>query len=195
MAVRTGGPGASGLSLLVVPLLNTPGVDMRRLKVAGQYSAGTTFIDLEDVKVPVENLLGEEGMGMRYIMTNFNHERLSIAISTTRQARVALSAAFEYCLKREAFGKKLMDQPVVRHRLSICGGQLEAHWSWIEQFTYQMKKLPKADADRELGGLTALAKAQAGRVLDECARCAVLLFGGNGFTRSGQGETAERKKP
>lgn len=191
MAVRTGGPGASGLSMLVVPLKGYPGVTMRRIKVAGQISAGTTFIELDDVKVPVENLIGEEGMGMRYIMTNFNHERLSIAIAVTRQARVALSAAFEYCMKREAFGNTLMDQPVVRHRLAKCGAELESQWAWVEQFVYQMTKLSKAEADVELGGLTALAKAQAGRVLDECARCAVLLFGGNGFTRSGQGLIAE----
>ncbi len=164
---------------------------MRRIKVAGQISAGTTFIELDDVKVPVENLIGEEGLGMKYIMTNFNHERLTIAIGVTRQARVALSAAFEYCMKREAFGKTLMDQPVVRHRLAKCGAELESQWAWVEQFVYQMTKLSKAEADVELGGLTALAKAQAGRVLDECARCAVLLFGGNGLTRSGQGLIAE----
>ena len=190
-AVRTGGPGPSGLSLLVVPLKNHPGVSMRRLKVAGQISAGTTFIDLDDVAVPVENLIGTEGSGMKYIMTNFNHERLMIAIGGTRQARVALAAAFDYCLKREAFGKTLMDQPVVRHRLAIAGAQLESLWAWVEQFVYQMTKLEKNVADVELGGLTALAKAQTGRVLSECASCAVLLFGGNGYTRSGIGEIAE----
>ena len=94
---------------------------MRRLKVGGQVSAGTTFIELDDVKVPVENLIGEEGMGMKYIMTNFNHERLTIAIGATRQARVALGAAMEYVMKREAFGKPLIDQPVVRHRLAKAG--------------------------------------------------------------------------
>ncbi len=193
MAVRTSGPGPTGLSLLVVPLLDYPGVTMRRMKVAGQISGGTTFIELDEVKVPVENLIGEEGMGMRYIMTNFNHERLTIAIGATRQARVALSAAFEYCMQREAFGKTLMDQPVVRHRLAKCGGMLESQWAWIEQFVYQMTKLSKAEADIELGGLTALAKAQAGIVIDECARCAVLLFGGNGFTMTGRGEIVESK--
>ena len=180
MAVRTGGPGAGGLSMLVVPLKGHPGVDMRRLKVSGQISAGTTYIDLDDVEVPVENLIGEEGMGMRYIMTNFNHERLTIAISTTRQARVVLSAAFAYCLKREAFGKTLMDQPVVRHRLAKAGALLESHWAWVEQFVYQMTEMPKEEYDVELGGLTAAAKAHAGMVLKECADCAVLLFGGNG---------------
>ncbi|ETS85012.1 hypothetical protein PFICI_03037 [Pestalotiopsis fici W106-1] len=193
MAVRTGpeGSGAAGLSMMVVPLKNTPGVNMRRLKVSGQVSAGTTYIELDDVKVPVENLIGKEGMGMRYVMTNFNHERLSIAVGTTRTARVALSAAFEYILRREAFGKPLADQPVVRNRLAKAGALLESQSAWVEQFAYQMTQLPKDDADRELGGLTAMLKAQAGIVLKECADTAVLLFGGNGYTRSGQGEIAE----
>jgi len=193
MAVRTGGPGPGGLSMLVVPLLNTPGVEMRRIKVGGQTAAGTTFIELDDVKVPVENLIGVEGMGMKYVMQNFNHERLTISISCNRVSRVAIAAAFEYCLKREAFGKTLMEQPVVRHRLAKCGAELEAHWAWIEQFTYCMTKLSEEEANRELGGLTALAKAQAGRVLELCASTAVLLFGGNGYTRTGQGEIAESK--
>jgi len=71
MAVRTGGPGAAGLSMIVVPLKNYPGVTMRRLKVQGQVSAGTTYIELDDVKVPVENLIGEEGMGMKVGKSRF----------------------------------------------------------------------------------------------------------------------------
>jgi acyl-CoA dehydrogenase len=59
MAVRTGGSGAKGLSLLVVPLLDYPGVSMRRMKTTGGITSGTTFIDLEDVKVPVGNLIGQ----------------------------------------------------------------------------------------------------------------------------------------
>lgn len=193
MAVRTGGPGPTGLSMIVVPLKGYPGVTMRRLPVSGQVCGGTTYIELDNVKVPVENLIGQEGHGMRYIMTNFNHERLTIAVGVTRQARVALSAAFEYCMKREAFGKTLMDQPVVRHRLSKAGAELESMWAWVEQFLYQMSHMPKVEGDRRLGGLTALAKAKAGMVLNECAQVAVLLFGGLGFTKSGQGELVESK--
>lgn len=158
MAVRTGGPGPGGLSMLVVPLKNHPGVRMQRLKVQGQICAGTTFIELDDVEVPVENLIGEEGMGMKYIMNNFNHERLTIAIGSSRQARVVLSAAFRYCLKREAFGKTLMEQPVVRHRLAKAGALLESVWAWVEQFVYQMCHMKKEVADVELGGLTAACK-------------------------------------
>src|ERR1700736_5240205 len=77
MAVRTEGPGTQGLSMLVVPLKNYSGVTMRRIRVSGQNSAGITFIELDDVKVPVENLIGKEGSGMIYVMQNFNHERLT----------------------------------------------------------------------------------------------------------------------
>lgn len=87
-------------------------------------------------------------------------------------------------MKREAFGKTLMDQPVVRHRLAKAGAELESLWAWLETFVYQLSKLPKETADKELGGLTALAKAKAGMVLATCAEVAVLLFGGNGYTRS-----------
>lgn len=191
MAVRTGGPGAKGLSVLVVPLKGYPGVSMRRLKVAGQITGGTTYIELDDVKVPVDNLVGKEGDGMRIIMTNFNHERLVITVGVVRQCRVALSAAFSYCMKREAFGKTLMDQPVVRHRLAKAGAEVEMLHAWVEQILYQLAHLSKEEADFRLGGLTALAKAKAGMVLNECAQCAVLLFGGNGFTQTGQGELVE----
>jgi acyl-CoA dehydrogenase len=191
MAVRTGGPGPTGLSVLVVPLKNHPGVTMRRLKVAGQITGGTTYIELDDVKVPVSNLIGKEGQGMRIIMTNFNHERLVISVGVTRAARVALSAAFSYCLKREAFGKTLMDQPVVRHRLAKAGAELETMWAWVEQILYQLCHMSKEESDIQLGGLTALAKAKSAMVLNECAQVAVLLFGGNGFTQTGQGELVE----
>lgn len=193
MAVRTGPPGsgANGISLLVVPLKGHPGVAMRRLKVSGTASSGTTYIELDDVRVPAENLIGKENHGMRYIMTNFNHERLGVATGATRQARVALSAAFEYVLKREAFGKPLVEQPVVRHRLAKAGALLESLTAWVEQFAFQMTKLPTEQADILLGGLTALLKAHAGMVFKECADVSVLLFGGNGYTRSGQGMLAE----
>jgi acyl-CoA dehydrogenase len=237
MAVRTGGKGASGLSMIVCPLKGYPGVTMRRLKVQGQIAAGTTYIELDDVKVPVENLIGEEGKGMGYVMvsalsaicarfpaqsamkasgllgisismsqrdhcrknpltaslqTNFNHERLTIACGVTRSARVALSAAMAYVMKREAFGKTLVEQPVVRHRLAKAGAELEMMQAWVESFLYNMTQLSKEEADARLGGLTALAKAKAGMVLNECAQTAVLLFGGNGYTRTGQGEIAEK---
>lgn len=193
MAVRTGAPdsGAAGISLLIVPLLNHPGVSMRRIHILGGRSSGTTYIELDDVRVPASNLLGKEGHGMSMIMTNFNHERLSIAIGATAQARTALSAAFRYTTTRRAFNAPLISQPVVRNRLARAGASLESLHSWLESFTYSMIHLPKTTADIKLGGLTALAKAKAGMVLSEVATCAVLLLGGNGLTQGGRGGVVE----
>ncbi|CAG9942702.1 unnamed protein product [Clonostachys rosea f. rosea IK726] len=187
-----GRSGAAGISLLVVPLLDQPGVDLRRMKTSGGTASGTTFIDLEDVKVPVENLIGREGQGMKMITRNFNHERLAIVIGIVSSARAALSAAFGYVSKREAFGSPLMEQPVVRNRLARAGAELESLSAWADQLVYQMANLEGQEARQQMGGFVALAKAKAGLVLDECARCAVLLFGGNGYTRTGQGELVEK---
>ncbi len=84
-----------------------------------------------------------------------------------------------------------MSQPVVRHRLAKAGAELESLWAWVESIVYQMSHLSKEEADVALGGLTALLKAKAGMVLNECAQTAVLLFGANGYTRTGKGEIAE----
>ncbi|KAG0158118.1 hypothetical protein PDIDSM_5631 [Penicillium digitatum] len=170
LAVRTGGPGAAGLSVLVVPLRGHPGVSMRRLKVSGHIIGGTTYIELDIVKVPVSNIIGKEGDGMR--------------------SYVALSAAISYYFKREAFGKTLMDQPVVRHRRSKAGAELESMWTWIEQILYQLVHHSKED-DRQLGSLMALSKAKSAMVLNECVQTAVLLFEGSGFTKSGPGKLVE----
>lgn len=129
---------------------------------------------------------------MKMITRNFNHERLAIAIGVTQTARAALSAAFAYVLKREAFGQPLIEQAVVRNRLARCGGELESLSAWVDQLLYQMSNLKDQGSRSELGGSMALIKARAGMVLDECARCAVLLFGGNGYTRTGQGELVEK---
>lgn len=163
------------------------------MEISGGSIGGTTYITFEDVIVDANNLVGNESEGFRYIVTNFNHERLSMAISATMQSRKVLSTAFEYALKREAFGKRLIDQPVVRHRLATAGADLEAEWSWVENLTFSMKTLTKTEADRLLGGQTALAKVRAGKLLAQCVEQAQLLLGGNSVTLTGQGQLVESK--
>jgi alkylation response protein AidB-like acyl-CoA dehydrogenase len=74
-AVRTGGPGAKGISCLIIPL-NLPGVERRKLQNSGVASSGSTLIDFEDVKVPAKYLVGQENQGFKIFMSNFNHDRL-----------------------------------------------------------------------------------------------------------------------
>lgn len=74
VAVRTGGKGMGGVSLLLIER-EMPGVKTTQMKCSGVWPSGTTYITFEDVKVPVENLIGKENQGFKYIMYNFNHER------------------------------------------------------------------------------------------------------------------------
>jgi len=112
-AVRTGGPGMDGISVLLIER-SFGGVSTRRMDCQGVYSSGTTYVTFEDVKVPVENLIGKENKGFRVIMTNFNHERIGIIIQATRFARVCYEESVKYANKRETFGKKLYEHPVIR---------------------------------------------------------------------------------
>ncbi|CEQ40397.1 SPOSA6832_02004 [Sporobolomyces salmonicolor] len=115
-AVRTGGKGMGGISLLVVE--RTEGVTTRRMDCMGVWASGTTFVTFEDVKVPVENLLGRENKGFQLIMANFNGERAGIAIQANRFARVCLEESIKYASKRKTFGKRLIDHPVIRAKVT-----------------------------------------------------------------------------
>lgn len=96
------------------------------------WASGTTFIVFEDVKVPVENLIGKEGKGFNYIMVNFNHERLSLCAQATRMARVCLEESMKFAHKRKTFGKRLIDHPVIRNKLAHMARQVESTHAWLE---------------------------------------------------------------
>lgn len=100
VACRTGGEGAGGISFLLVER-GMPGVSTRQMKCSGVWPSGTAYITFEDVKVPKENLIGKENRGFKYIMSNFNQERLGIIIQANRFARVCTEEAlkvFYICL-------------------------------------------------------------------------------------------------
>lgn len=81
VAVRTGGPGHGGVSLLLIE--RGPGVTTRQMQCSGVWASGTTYITFEDVLVPVENLIGKENEGFKRTAENFNHERWSIAVAAS----------------------------------------------------------------------------------------------------------------
>jgi alkylation response protein AidB-like acyl-CoA dehydrogenase len=139
VAVRTGGPGHDGVSLLLVP--RGPGVKTTQMKCQGVWSSGTTYITFEDVKVPVENLIGKEGEGFKYIMMNFNHERWGICVQGTRFARVLFEESFRYAFKRKTFGKLLIEHPVIRLKMAHMGRQIEATQAQLDLLTYNMDSM------------------------------------------------------
>lgn len=157
-----------------------------------QWSSGTTYITFEDVLVPVENLIGKENQGFKYIMTNFNHERMWVSAQALRFSRVLIEESMKYAMKRSTFGKLLIEHPVIRLKLAHMSRQVEATQAMIEQTVYQMIKMSKTEAEQRLGGPMALLKAQCSVTMEYCAREASQIFGGLSYTRGGQGEKVER---
>ena len=125
-------------------------------------------------------------------MINFNQERMGIAIQATRFARVCLEESISYGQKRETFGKKLIQHPVIRNKLAHMARKVEATYAWMEVLLYQMKTLDPREAQIRLGGPIALLKAQATQTFEFCAREAAQIFGGLAYTRGGVGEKVER---
>lgn len=191
VVVRTGGEGMNGISLLLLEK-GMPGITLRKMKCSGVWASGTTFITFENVKVPVENLVGPENKGFKCVMINFNQERMGIAIQATRFARVCLEESITYGQKRETFGKKLIQHPVIRNKLAHMARKVEATYAWMEVLLYQMKTLDPKEAQIRLGGPIALLKAQATQTFEYCAREAAQIFGGLAYTRGGVGEKVER---
>ncbi|KAK0649373.1 acyl-CoA dehydrogenase/oxidase [Cercophora newfieldiana] len=190
-AVRTGGPGMNGVSLLLIER-DFGGVSTRRMDCQGVWSSGTTYITFEDVKVPVENLIGKENQGFRVIMTNFNHERIGIIIQCLRFSRVCYEESVKYANKRRTFGKKLIEHPVIRLKLAHMARQIEASYNWLESMIYQCEKMGETEAMLRLGGPIASLKAQATVTFEFCAREASQIFGGLSYSRGGQGGKVER---
>ncbi|KAK4192295.1 acyl-CoA dehydrogenase [Podospora australis] len=191
VAVRTGGPGMNGVSLLLIER-DFGGVSTRRMDCQGVWSSGTTYITFEDVKVPVENLIGKENQGFRVIMTNFNHERIGIIIQCLRFSRVCYEESVKYANKRRTFGKKLIEHPVIRLKLAHMARQIEASYNWLENLIYQCEKMGETEAMLRLGGPIASLKAQATVTFEFCAREASQIFGGLSYSRGGQGGKVER---
>jgi len=190
VAVRTGGPGMGGISMLLIE--RGPGVTTREMDCQGVHGSGTTYITFEDVKVPVENLIGKENAGFKVIMTNFNHERIGIIIQCTRFARVCYEESMKYANKRRTFGQKLIGHPVIRMKLAHMARQIEATHAWLEQLIYQAQQMGEHEAMLKLGGVIAGLKAQSTVTFEFCAREAVQIFGGIGYTKGGQGAKVER---
>ena len=158
----------------------------------GVWASGTTFVTFDEVRVPVENLIGNENEGFKYIMHNFNHERWGFVVQANRFARVCYEEAFTYAHRRRTFGKRLIDHAVIRHKLAEMIRQIEATHNLLENITYQMNTLSEEQKPKMLAGITALAKVQATKVFEFCAREAAQIFGGASYVRGGQGEKVER---
>ncbi|KAG9240726.1 acyl-CoA dehydrogenase/oxidase [Calycina marina] len=190
-AVRTNGPGASGLSVLVIPLAAL-GVSRRQMFNSGVSASGSTFITFDDVRVPCENLLHKEGRGFEVIMSNFNPERKGIATACIRLSRVCVEDAWNHACTRETFGRKLIENPTIRAKFLKMGRMIEPAQAFLDQLTELIELNRRSGKDDiRIGGMTALLKVVSTRCLEKCVREAQQVMGGLGYAKGGKGGRIE----
>ncbi len=182
-AVRTGGPGPGGISLLVIES-NSPGYSVSaKLKKTGWWSSDTGQIFFDNCRVPAANLIGPENEGFYIIMENFQSERLQLAVMANMTSQIALEKAIDYVKQREAFGKPISGFQVTRHKIVDMATLVEVS----REFTYRVAA--KIDAGISQTKEISMAKNFACMASDRVTYDAVQIFGGYGFMR---GYTVER---
>ncbi|KJK02593.1 acyl-CoA dehydrogenase [Pseudomonas sp. 21] len=177
VAVRTGGDGFGGVSLLLVEK-GTPGFTVsRKLKKMGWWASDTAELFFDDCRVPVENLIGAENMGFACIMANFQSERLALAIMANMTAQLALDEALAWSREREAFGKPVGKFQVLKHRLAEMATQVEVS----REFTY--RQAAKMAVGKSVIKEISMAKNFATDIADRVTYDAVQVLGGMGYMR------------
>ena len=181
-AVRTGGPGHSGVSLLVIDQ-GTPGFEVsRRLDKMGWRCSDTAELSFTDVHVPLTNLVGAENSGFVQIMQQFQSERLTLAVQAYATAMRALDLAIGWARDRETFGRPLASRQVIRHKLAEMARQADVARTYT-----------RAVMQRWLGGEdcvteVSMAKNTAVYACDWVVNEAVQIFGGMGYMRDSEVE-------
>lgn len=181
--------GAKGLSMLLIE--NGPDVVVRKIPTDYSLAAGTGLISFENVKVPVKNLLGKEGQGMMITMHNFNMERLGICTMALGRGRRIIEETFKWAQQREAFGKTLLQQPVIRQHLGKMIAEHQSAYAAYLLLTHKYQTTPHK-LQATLGGPTALLKYRTTRATTLISDLAVQVFGGRGVTKTGMGKNISR---
>ena len=177
VAVRTGGEGFAGISLLLVEK-GTAGFSVgRKLKKMGWWASDSAELFFDDCRVPAENLIGVENAGFACIMANFQSERLALAVMANMTAQLALEESLRWAREREAFGKPIGKFQVLRHRLAEMATQLEVS----REFTY--RQAAKMAAGKSVIKEISMAKNFATDVADRLTYDAVQVLGGMGYMR------------
>ena len=181
-AVRTGGPGYAGISLLVVPT-DTPGYTVsRKLAKMGWLCSDTAELAFDGVRVPVGNLIGAQGSGFVQIMEQFQSERLALAVQAYATAARALDLALAWAKMRETFGRPLSSRQVIRHKLAEMARQVDVARTYTR--AVMLRELAGEDVVTEVS----MAKNTAVAACDHVVNEAVQIFGGMGYMREAEVE-------
>ena len=167
--------GHRGVSLLVVERGREGFERGRNLDKVGRHSQDTAELFFTDVRVPAENLLGEENKGFYYMMFNLPQERLNIAISAVAGTQYAFDLTLEYVKERQAFGQPIGSFQNTRFKMAEIATELELTWAFIDKcvLAHNLKNLTADEAAMAKWWATELQK----RAIDQCLQ----FFGGYGY--------------
>jgi acyl-CoA dehydrogenase len=186
VAVRTGGPGAAGVSLLLIER-DRPGFTRTPLAKMGWWTSDTAALYFDHVRVPAANLIGAEGEGFKAIMSNFNLERLTMSAIACGFARVCLADALAWARERRTFGAPLIERQVIRHKLADMQMRIDASRALLEDLAWRVQQ-----GERPVAQL-ALLKNFATQTMQFCADQAVQILGGAGYMRGTRPERIYRE--
>ena len=176
-AVRTGGPGAAGVSLIVVDK-DTPGFTVsRKLEKMGWRSSDTAELSYVDVRVPAANLVGPENSGFLQIAGAFVSERVGLAAQAYASAQRCLDLTVQWCRDRETFGRPIIEHQGLAFLLADMDGAVES----ARQLTRSAARL--RDAGQRFTREAAIAKLVATDNAMKVTTDAVQVLGGYGYTR------------
>ena len=179
--VRTCEDGHGGLSHSVVEK-GTPGFTVSKsLKKMGWWCSDTAELSYDDVRVPVENLVGQENQGFYYVMQQFVTERLSLATSAYATAQRCLDLSVEYARQRETFGRPLIERQVIRHKLVDMHRKTDGARKVTRLAIERALETDKTDMSLILDAV--LAKNTAVEAVEWVANEAVQIHGGKGYMR------------
>lgn len=186
VAVRTGGSGMGGVSLLVVEA-GTPGFTRSPLQKMGWWCSDTATLYFQDCRVPVANRIGEEHRGFKAIMENFNNERLMLSAQAWGFGQVCYEEALAYARERQTFGQPLIARQVIRHKLTDMKMKLDAIKAQLDLLCWQITQghMPVAEI--------CLLKNLSTGALEWIAGEAVQIFGGAGYLRGAKVERIFRE--
>lgn len=177
VALRTGGPGSSGVSLVVLETENLAGFRVgRRLEKLGQHASDTAELFFDGVRMPADQLLGgQEGQGFRQLMSQLPYERLLLAVPAAAVIELAVELTVEYTKSRKAFGQSVFDFQNTRFKLAECATLAHVVRSFVNDC---IQRLLDGTLDDEAAYMAKWwCTEQQGKVTDECLQ----LFGGYGY--------------
>ena len=187
VGARTGGSGLKGISLFFVEADRDGFSRVPLDKKMGWWCSDQATLYFDNVRVPAENMMGEEDKGFIQIMENFNIERMCMCASSLGMMKVCLEESIEWAKTRETFGKPLIQHQVIRHKLANMSSKIDALEALVNNICWNMNngEVPVAEISK--------AKFFATKELEYCSSEAMQIMGGAGYLRGNPVERIYRE--